>query len=304
MNSEDPLHSRPHRRAERARGSCLRDRPRRPFRLAEPGLHRALRRPARRPFVDHVAPSTGSSRAPILRARQPARRRPRSTWSCSIRAGERLTLRITSAPVRDRGEVVGVVGIGIPLAQTIGRTTSALDDLTPRQLDARPWLAEGSRHRRSPVGSAWPTRPRGTTSARFRGPPARIRGWRWCWMGLRARQIVAASRSCRRLRTDSRRQNRGHDEGRDRRPVLLVLSGAPSPSTPSCRRPRCSGYGVETRTVMGNDPPGSFTRVLHPRHGRHGEPAGGRDPGRALGDRPRRTARCRTSCSARARSDG
>jgi phosphatidyl-myo-inositol alpha-mannosyltransferase len=30
--------------------------------------------------------------------------------------------------------------------------------------------------------------------------------------------------------------------------------------------------GVETRTVMGNDPPGSFTRVLHPRHGRHGQP--------------------------------
>jgi phosphatidylinositol alpha-mannosyltransferase len=31
-------------------------------------------------------------------------------------------------------------------------------------------------------------------------------------------------------------------------------------------------HGIETRTVMGNDPPGSFTRVLHPRHGRHGEP--------------------------------
>jgi phosphatidyl-myo-inositol alpha-mannosyltransferase len=30
--------------------------------------------------------------------------------------------------------------------------------------------------------------------------------------------------------------------------------------------------GVETRTVMGHDPPGSFTRVLHPRHGRHGRP--------------------------------
>jgi phosphatidyl-myo-inositol alpha-mannosyltransferase len=30
--------------------------------------------------------------------------------------------------------------------------------------------------------------------------------------------------------------------------------------------------GVETRTIIGNDPPGSFTRVLHPRHGRHGEP--------------------------------
>src|ERR687896_261907 len=30
--------------------------------------------------------------------------------------------------------------------------------------------------------------------------------------------------------------------------------------------------GIETRTIIGNDPPGSFTRVLHPRLGRHGEP--------------------------------
>src|SRR5215210_5583493 len=30
--------------------------------------------------------------------------------------------------------------------------------------------------------------------------------------------------------------------------------------------------GVETRTLIGHDPPGSFTRVLHPRHGRHGRP--------------------------------
>ena len=30
--------------------------------------------------------------------------------------------------------------------------------------------------------------------------------------------------------------------------------------------------GVETRRIMGNDPPGSFTRVLHPRLGRHGQP--------------------------------
>jgi phosphatidylinositol alpha-mannosyltransferase len=30
--------------------------------------------------------------------------------------------------------------------------------------------------------------------------------------------------------------------------------------------------GVETRTIMGNDPEGSFTRVLHPRLGRHGDP--------------------------------
>jgi len=30
--------------------------------------------------------------------------------------------------------------------------------------------------------------------------------------------------------------------------------------------------GLETRTIMGNDPPGSLTRVLHPRLGRHGHP--------------------------------
>jgi phosphatidyl-myo-inositol alpha-mannosyltransferase len=33
--------------------------------------------------------------------------------------------------------------------------------------------------------------------------------------------------------------------------------------------------GVETRTIIGNDPPGSFTRVLHPRLGRHGHPPPG-----------------------------
>jgi phosphatidylinositol alpha-mannosyltransferase len=32
------------------------------------------------------------------------------------------------------------------------------------------------------------------------------------------------------------------------------------------------GLGLETRLIMGNDPPGSFTRVLHPRLGRHGLP--------------------------------
>jgi len=30
--------------------------------------------------------------------------------------------------------------------------------------------------------------------------------------------------------------------------------------------------GVETRTIIGNDPPGSFTRLLHPRSGRHDAP--------------------------------
>ena len=30
--------------------------------------------------------------------------------------------------------------------------------------------------------------------------------------------------------------------------------------------------GCEVKTIMGNDPPGQFTRMLHPRHGRDGPP--------------------------------
>src|SRR5438105_3105390 len=33
--------------------------------------------------------------------------------------------------------------------------------------------------------------------------------------------------------------------------------------------------GVETRTIIGHDPPGRFTSALHPRHGRHGRPPPG-----------------------------
>jgi phosphatidyl-myo-inositol alpha-mannosyltransferase len=32
--------------------------------------------------------------------------------------------------------------------------------------------------------------------------------------------------------------------------------------------------GLETRTIIGNDPPGTFTRALHPRYGRHDDPPG------------------------------
>jgi phosphatidylinositol alpha-mannosyltransferase len=36
--------------------------------------------------------------------------------------------------------------------------------------------------------------------------------------------------------------------------------------------------GLDTRTIIGMDPPGSFTRALHPRLGRHGEPPPGTIP--------------------------
>src|ERR1044071_9677538 len=30
--------------------------------------------------------------------------------------------------------------------------------------------------------------------------------------------------------------------------------------------------GIDTRTLIGNAPPGNFTRALHPRHGRYDDP--------------------------------
>jgi DNA-binding CsgD family transcriptional regulator len=59
------------------------------------------------------------------------------------RAGERVTLRITSAPLRANGEVVAFLGVGIPLGHVASRTDSALDDLTPRQHEVLRLLAEG-----------------------------------------------------------------------------------------------------------------------------------------------------------------
>jgi DNA-binding CsgD family transcriptional regulator len=55
----------------------------------------------------------------------------------------RLTLRITSAPLRRGGEVVGVFGIGIPVPQRAAPDPSLLDELTPRQQEVLLLLAEG-----------------------------------------------------------------------------------------------------------------------------------------------------------------
>jgi PAS domain S-box-containing protein len=59
------------------------------------------------------------------------------------RAGARITLRITSAPLRRGDDVVGIFGIGVPLPQVSAPTTSMLDDLTPRQQEVLRLLAEG-----------------------------------------------------------------------------------------------------------------------------------------------------------------
>ena len=41
------------------------------------------------------------------------------------------------------------------------------------------------------------------------------------------------------------------------------------------QRRALAAVGIETRLLIGNDPPGSFSRILHPRQGRPGEPPAG-----------------------------
>jgi PAS domain S-box-containing protein len=96
-----------------------------------------------RPFVDYVAPEH-RQRARSNFARKVVGKTTR-VFDLTVLddAGERLTVRITSAPLRRNGEIVGIFGIGIPLAQTPAPSRSALDDLTPRQQEVLRLLAEG-----------------------------------------------------------------------------------------------------------------------------------------------------------------
>jgi PAS domain S-box-containing protein len=60
------------------------------------------------------------------------------------RLGNAVTLRTTSAPLRQDGEVVGVFGIGIPLESTIApKAAPSFDQLTPRQQEVLRLLGEG-----------------------------------------------------------------------------------------------------------------------------------------------------------------
>jgi PAS domain S-box-containing protein len=59
------------------------------------------------------------------------------------RLGERIMLRVTSAPLRRGGEVVGIVAIGIPIPRASAPVKSVLDELTPRQQEVLRLLAEG-----------------------------------------------------------------------------------------------------------------------------------------------------------------
>jgi PAS domain S-box-containing protein len=59
------------------------------------------------------------------------------------RSGNGVTLRITSAPLRRGGTVVGIFGIGIPIARSSAPDAQAFDELTPRQREVLRLLSEG-----------------------------------------------------------------------------------------------------------------------------------------------------------------
>jgi PAS domain S-box-containing protein len=59
------------------------------------------------------------------------------------RSGGRIPMRFSSAPLRRDGKIVGIFGVGIPLAHTPSFDRAPLGDLTPRQLEVLWLLAEG-----------------------------------------------------------------------------------------------------------------------------------------------------------------
>lgn len=59
------------------------------------------------------------------------------------RNGRRIPMRFTSAPLRRDGQIVGIFGIGMPLAQSPTFERSPLEDLTPRQQEVLVLLGEG-----------------------------------------------------------------------------------------------------------------------------------------------------------------
>src|SRR3954464_8545150 len=95
------------------------------------------------PFVDYVAPEHRQ----LARANFARKVVGNTTRIFDLRVidrrGEKVTLRITSAPLRRGRQVVGVFGIGIPLQDSMSQEPALTADLTPRQQEVLRLLAEG-----------------------------------------------------------------------------------------------------------------------------------------------------------------
>src|SRR5215211_1530101 len=96
-----------------------------------------------KPFVDHVAPEhrqvarTNFTRKVVGKTTQ--------IFDTIVldRNGGRIPMRLSSAPLWRDGHIVGIFGIGMPLAQAPTFERSPLEDLTPRQQEVLRLLGEG-----------------------------------------------------------------------------------------------------------------------------------------------------------------
>ncbi|HET7555305.1 MAG TPA: PAS domain-containing protein [Gaiellaceae bacterium] len=95
------------------------------------------------PFVDYVAPEHRQKARTNFARKVVGKTTTIFDLNVLDSEGERVTLRITSAPLRQEGKIIGIFGIGIPLPQASVPARSVLDELTPRQQEVLRLLAEG-----------------------------------------------------------------------------------------------------------------------------------------------------------------
>jgi PAS domain S-box-containing protein len=95
------------------------------------------------PFVDYVAPEQRQIARTNFARKVVGKTTTIFDLAVMEPGGGRVTLRITSAPLRRGREVVGIFGIAIPLAEPASPAQWMLEDLTPRQQEVLRLLAEG-----------------------------------------------------------------------------------------------------------------------------------------------------------------
>jgi PAS domain S-box-containing protein len=96
-----------------------------------------------RPFVDYVAPEHRQVARTNFAQKVVGQTTQIFDMIVLDQNGGRIPMRLSSAPLRRDGLVVGIFGIATPLAQAPSFERSPLDDLTPRQQEVLRLLAEG-----------------------------------------------------------------------------------------------------------------------------------------------------------------
>lgn len=94
-------------------------------------------------FIDHVVPEHRQLARTNFTRKVVGKTTSIFDLTVFDRHGRRITVRVTSAPLRRGGQVVGIFGIAVPVAQATNSGRSPLDDLTPRQTEVLRLLAEG-----------------------------------------------------------------------------------------------------------------------------------------------------------------